>query len=99
MFRGTKEQVFQQAKRPILEAWLREKYLPDPENWDGPGKGFKQIDADNPLIIQVGRRPTVQRFLEEVQVNCTPQAYMYQIDIGRVYVYPTKVFRDQVKDI
>ena len=41
----------------------------------------------------------MQRFLEEVQVNCTPQAYLYQIDVGRVYVYPNKVFRDEVSDI
>ena len=41
----------------------------------------------------------MQRFLEEVQINCTPQAYMYQIDVGRVYVHPTKVNRDQIQDI
>ena len=51
------------------------------------------------MLIQVGRRPTIEKFLGEVQVNCTPQAYCYQVDPGRVYVYPDKVFRDEVPNI
>ena len=72
MFRGTRESIFRQAQRPIPEAWLREKYIPDPNGWDGPGKGFKQINKECPLLIQVGRRPAIEKFLGEVQVNCTP---------------------------
>ena len=82
MYKGTREEVFTRAKRPILEMWIEDSALTDDIESETLGLG-EQV----PILARTGRGQTAtHRSL--VAENLSSQVTMFHIDVGRVYVWP-----------
>jgi len=50
-------------------------------------------------MLQTGKRMSVSNFFVNLPICVSPNAYMYQVDPGNVYIYPSKIFKHEVSEL
>ena len=95
MYKGNREQVFLKAKRPILEMWVEGDCLVN--NIMGPGHG---LGAQMPKLVRTGRgRTALTEKDPHTLMRDGYSAYMYHVDLGRVYVLPNPLNLDDLANV
>ena len=92
MFKGTREQVYVKAKRPILEMWVEEE--PD-FNDDAALTEQAQL----PKLVRIGTGLKANEVIGQnqyMQSDDTRIVRVYHVDIGSVFVHPTPVRKQEV---
>ena len=92
MFKGTREQVFAKAKRPILEVWKEVDCLPG-EVTDA----YAGLGPDTPKLVRTGRGTTAYREKDAMRLMRDGYTMIaYHLDVGQVYVHPQPVRREEI---
>jgi hypothetical protein len=91
MYQGDRFKIFKAARRPIMEVWLQSECLPNKDPKHSVNKGF----GDKwPILMRVGTGQVYEKNHERSMLQ-SMNVYMYHLDIGRVYVHPTLVTKEE----